>query len=378
MFNEDPTEEIYPYFADDDEAADEPSEEHDDRGSDPEPVQIGPIQEGKMEIPGQAIPCRDLTLDQNHNARPAQTALPRSGRAHWACAAKVLLAGAVLAAALAGQSFYGGVRGFVRDPNGGAIPKAKVTLVDQATKISRVTYSSDDGEYSFNQVIPSTYSLEAEASGFTRVERKDVPITTQPQIALDLGLQVGDVSQTVEVSAEVPLIETSNAQQGQAFSHEKLSQLPNFGRNPFGMGRLSQNVTPVGNPATNNMQTQSATALTSVAGGMLWQNSYIIDGVPSTAWFGLPLILPSLEAVAEMKVQVNHYDSEMGRTGGGVFNTILRSGTNDLHGSVYGHIRRTGMNANLYFNNAAGRPLSPNADDMGRQPRRSRLHSKGL
>ena len=251
-------------------------------------------------------------------------------------------------------------------------------LVDQATKISRVTYSSDDGEYSFNQVIPSTYSLEAEASGFKRVERKDVPITTQPQIALDLGLQVGDVSQTVEVSAEVPLIETSNAQQGQAFSHEKLSQLPNFGRNPFGMGRLSQNVTPVGNPATNNMQTQSATALTSVAGGMLWQNSYIIDGVPSTAWFGLPLILPSLEAVAEMKVQVNHYDSEMGRTGGGVFNTILRSGTNDLHGSVYGHIRRTGMNANLYFNNAAGRPLSPNADDMGRQPRRSRLHSKGL
>ena len=145
--------------------------------------------------------------------------------------------------------------------------------------------------------------------------------------------------------------------------NRQLRELPNFGRNPYGMSRITQNVTPVGNPATNNMQTQSATALTTVAGGMLWQNSYIIDGVPATAWFGLPVILPSLEAVEEFKVQVNTYDSELGRTGGGVFNTTLKSGTNDLHGTLYGHFRRTGMNANLFFNNAAGRPLSPIPDD---------------
>ena len=274
----------------------------------------------------------------------------------------VLLA-ILLAASLAGQSFYGTLRGIVRDPNGSVIPKVKVTLIDQATQISRTTYSGDDGEYSFNQLVPATFTVVAESAGFKRFEQTDVTVATQAQINLDLSLPIGDVSQTVEVKGEVPVIETANASQGQGFNSSELSQLPNFGRNAFGMSRVSQNVTPVGNPSTNNMQTQSATALTSVAGGMLWQNSYIIDGVPSTAWFGLPIIIPSLEAVAEMKVQVNTYDSELGRTGGGVFNTVLKSGTNDLHGSAYGHIRRTSMDANLFFNNAAGRSLSPIPDD---------------
>ncbi|MEP6538826.1 MAG: TonB-dependent receptor, partial [Bryobacteraceae bacterium] len=268
-----------------------------------------------------------------------------------------------LASLLTGQSFYGTLRGIVRDPNGSVIPKVKVSLIDQATRIVRTTYSSEDGEYSFSQLVPATFTVVAESAGFKRFEQSDVTVGTQAQINLDLSLPIGDVSQTVEVKGEIPVIETANASQGQSFSSGELSQLPNFGRNAFGMSRVSQNVTPVGNPSTNNMQTQSATALTSVAGGMLWQNSYIIDGVPSTAWFGLPIIIPSLEAVAEMKVQVNTYDSELGRTGGGVFNTVLKSGTNDLHGSAYGHIRRTSMDANLFFNNAAGRQLSPIPDD---------------
>src|SRR5262249_7094918 len=194
---------------------------------------------------------------------------------------------------------YAGLRGVVQDPNGSVVPKAKISLIDQSTNITRVTYAGADGEYSFNQVVPSTYSVIAEATGFKRFEQKDVIVATQAQISLDLSLQIGDVTQTVEVREGVPVIETATASQGQVFNYQELAQLPNFGRNPYGMSRVSQNVTPVGNPATNNMQTQSATALTTVAGGMLWQNSYIIDGVPSTAWFGLPIILPSLEAVAE-------------------------------------------------------------------------------
>ena len=262
-----------------------------------------------------------------------------------------------------GQSYYGGLRGVVRDPDGSVIANAKVSLVDQATGLERLTYSSGEGVYYFNQVNPATYSVGVEAAGFKKFEQKDVIIATQQQVTLDLALQIGEITQTVEVRTEVPLIEYSNASQGQVLDNRQLRELPNFGRNPYGMSRITQNVTPVGNPATNNMQTQSATALTSVAGGMLWQNSYIIDGVPATAWFGLPIIMPSLEAVEEFKVQVNTYDSELGRTGGGVFNTILKSGTNDLHGTLYGHFRRTGMNANLFFNNAAGRPLSPIPDD---------------
>jgi hypothetical protein len=247
----------------------------------------------------------------------------------------------------------------VRDPDGSVVANAKVTLVDQATRLERLTYSSGEGVYYFNQIVPGTYSISTEAAGFKKFEQRDVIIATQQQVSLDLALQIGEITQTVEVRTEVPLIEYSNASQGQVLDNKQLRELPNFGRNPYGMSRITQNVTPVGNPATNNMQTQSATALTTVAGGMLWQNSYIIDGVPATAWFGLPIILPSLEAVEEFKVQVHASDSELGRTGGGIFNTTLKSGSNDLHGTLYGHFRRTKMNANLFFNNAAGRPLSP-------------------
>jgi hypothetical protein len=275
----------------------------------------------------------------------------------------VALVASIGAGILPGQSYYGGIRGFIRDPNGSVVPNARVSLIDQATNLTRTTVAGGDGEYVFNQVVPATYSITAEAVGFKRYEQKDVAIATQQQIALDVSLQVGDVTQTVEVREEVPLIENANASQGQVLERKQLSELPNFGRNPFGMSRITQNVTPVGNPATNNMQTQSATALTTVAGGMLWQNSYILDGVPATAWFGLPIIIPSLDAVEEVKVQVNTYDSELGRTGGGVFNTVLKSGTNSLHGSAYGHIRRTGMDATLFFNNASGLPLSPIPDD---------------
>src|SRR6266480_6031552 len=113
----------------------------------------------------------------------------------------------------------------------------------------------------------------------------------------------------------------------------------------------------------NRMQDQSSTALTSIAGGLVWQNNFFIDGVPIGDWQGRPIIIPSIEAVAEVKVQANTYDAEMGRTGGGVFNTILKSGTNAFHGTAYGAIRRTALNANLFFNNSAGIPRGRSPND---------------
>ncbi|HEU5092933.1 MAG TPA: carboxypeptidase-like regulatory domain-containing protein, partial [Nitrospira sp.] len=161
-----------------------------------------------------------------------------------------------------GQSYYGGLRGVVRDPDGSVVANAKVTLVDQATRLERLTYSSGEGVYYFNQIVPGTYSISTEAAGFKKFEQRDVIIATQQQVSLDLALQIGEITQTVEVRTEVPLIEYSNASQGQVLDNKQLRELPNFGRNPYGMSRITQNVTPVGNPATNNMQTQSATALT--------------------------------------------------------------------------------------------------------------------
>ena len=140
---------------------------------------------------------------------------------------------------------------------------------------------------------------------------------------------------------------------------QKLVDLPNLGRNPFMMSKLAQNVVPVGDPHYNRMEDQSGSSQISIAGGPVRGNNYLLDGIPITDAANRAIIIPTLEAVQEVKVQANTYDAEMARTGGGMFNTYLKSGTNDYHGSLFGTCAHTGWAANNFFNNAAGIPLPP-------------------
>ncbi len=133
--------------------------------------------------------------------------------------------------------------------------------------------------------------------------------------------------------------------------------LPNLGRNPFMLSKLSESVVQVGNPKFNRMQDQSGSSQISIAGGPVRGNNYTLDGISITDSTNRAVIIPSQESVAEMKVQANTYDAEMGRTGGGTFNTFLRSGTNELHGSAFGYLRETGWLANNFFSNRAGQPI---------------------
>ncbi len=276
--------------------------------------------------------------------------------------AAVLFAG-VTSQVLLGQSYYGSLRGIVRDQNGALVPSAKVTLTDQSTSITRETTTSADGEYTFNDVIPSTYSVAVQVTGFEKLLHTNVYIPVQQHVSLDLALHVGGVAQTVEVEGGASVIETENASTGQDLSGRNLETLPNIGRNPFIMAKLGQNVVMFGDPVMNRMEDQSTTALTSVGGGMGNQGNYLLDGVSISDWDNRPIIIPTIEAVEDVKLQVNTYDAEMGRTGGGVYNTILKSGTNELHGAAYGAIRRNALDANLFFNNRAGIPLGAIPND---------------
>ena len=127
------------------------------------------------------------------------------------------------------------------------------------------------------------------------------------------------------------------------------------------LSKLSESVVQVGNPKFNRMQDQSGSSQISIAGGPVRGNNYTLDGISITDSTNRAVIIPSQEAVQEMKVQANTYDAEMGRTGGGTFNTFLRSGTNDVHGSAFGYLRRTDWVANNFFSNRAGqaRPDQP-------------------
>ena len=216
------------------------------------------------------------------------------------------------------QSYYGGVRGGVYDQNGGALQGAKVSLIDTGTNAQRSVLTESTGEYAFSEVVPGTYMLVAEAPGFKKFEQKGVIIGTQEQISLDLKLQIGQVTESIEVTESVSPVETSNASQGQVIDNQKLTDLPNLGRNPFMMSKLAQNVVPVGNPAYNRMEDQSGSSQISIAGGPVRGNNYLIDGVPITDATNRAIIIPSLEAVQEVKIQANTYDAEMARTGGGM------------------------------------------------------------
>jgi hypothetical protein len=254
------------------------------------------------------------------------------------------------------QTFQGGIRGSVSDPTGAAIGTAKVTLTDEATAVSRATVTNTGGEYSFTAVNPATYTVTVETPGFKRVDRKGLVINTQEFVTVDLKMEVGDVSQSVNVTEEVPLMETENASTGQVIDGQKLSDLPNMGRNPFYEGvKISQNVIPGGDPKFNRMEDQSGSSQISIAGGPVTGNNYLLDGIPITDSTNRAVIIPSIEAVQEVKLQINTYDAEVGRTGGGTFNLFLKSGTNQLHGAAFGYTWVQSMLANTYFANAGGR-----------------------
>jgi hypothetical protein len=257
------------------------------------------------------------------------------------------------------QTFVGGVRGLILDPNGAAVPGVNVTLQNEATGTLRSTVSNGGGEYVFNQVDPATYTISAEASGFKKLERKGVVVGTQENISVDLKMELGQVSESIQVTTEVPLIENATASNGQVLSTQQIDDLPNLGRNTFLLSKLNNNVVPSGPPAWNRFQDQTGSSNLSIGGGPIRGNNYLIDGVPVTDANNRAVIIPAEEGVQEMKLQTGTYDATMGRTGGGVFNTVIRSGTSDIHGEVLGYYRPPSTTANFFFNNATGQPATP-------------------
>src|SRR5262245_17288340 len=257
----------------------------------------------------------------------------------------------------AGQGFQGGVRGAVTDPAGAFIPGTVVTITNEGTSATRSTVTNDAGQYVFGAVIPGTYKITAELPGFKLFERTGMTIGTQEFLIIDIRLEVGQVTESVAVTADVPLIETSNASNAQSLRSIELDTLPNPGRNAFIMAQTVPTVIPVGNPTFNRQQDQSGSSSISLGGGPVRGNNYTIDGVSVTDIANRASLTPSIESVGEIKVQVNTFDAEMGRTGGGVFNTNAKAGTNDWHGSALIQSRPGWGAANGWFANRAGVPL---------------------
>ncbi len=239
---------------------------------------------------------------------------------------------------LSAQSYQGGIRGTVKD-SGGVIPGATVVVVNEQNGISREVATNEVGEYAFPALDPASYTVRASLTGYRSFERRGIVVGTQQFVALDITLEIGQLQETITVTGESPLIETTNASTGDVIDTKTLESIPTPGRSVFLMANLQPTVQTSGNAHWNRMQDQVGNSAVSMGGGAVRANNFLVDGFPVTDLQNRASTNPTMEAIQDMKVQVHTYDSEMGRTGGGVMNISARSGANDFHGSGYAVFR---------------------------------------
>jgi Carboxypeptidase regulatory-like domain len=260
---------------------------------------------------------------------------------------------------LPAQSFNGTVNGTVTDATGGVLAQAKVTLINERTNESRTQNTGENGAYTFPEVAPGIYRVEAEAQGFKKFVRPHVAVDIQQQAVVDAHMEIGAVTESVEVTGAMPQLQTTTSALGQVVSNEQITELPLVGRNTLSLIGLTAGAQPMGAfggiPARTNAYNQG---FFSTSGSQVVTNESLIDGAPAnTALYNAPAYVPVVDAVEEFKVQTNTFSAEFGRTGGGIINIVTKSGSNQLHGSLYEFFRNNHLDANNWFNNRAGLAL---------------------
>jgi hypothetical protein len=261
------------------------------------------------------------------------------------CTASVFLLSALLAAPFSGaQSTGGRVRGTVTDPSGGAVAAATVQLVNEATHATRQVQSNENGEYIFIEVPVGTYEIDVNQQGFKKYLRKGVPVNLNEVIGVDIALQIGGSTETVEVTGAPPVVDTTSTQLGAIVNERSSTQLPLNTRDVFQLLQLQPGVqSQIGN---NLFYGSDKPGVVTVNGGRGRSNNYSVNGGDSNDLFAnLPAVQPSPDSIEEFRVITNSFDAEYGRNSGAVVNVVTKSGTNDIHGSAYEFFRNDVLNA---------------------------------
>ena len=281
--------------------------------------------------------------------------VPRSIRAVLMVLA-LLLFGAVLAVAQTTPT--ASVSGIVSDPSGAVVPNAKVTVTDLNRGGPLVTQTNGAGVYLVKDLIPSDYKITVEASGFRNYEVGSFPLNASQAAVLNVTLQLGTASQTVEVKSQVQMVEPSNATLGGLVNNEQIVDLPLANRNVLNLMVLQPGVQPT--IAVNNYTSSFfTTAITySINGGLMSTSDFQLDGVSIlnqsdiTGVYGLSL-LPSIEGIQEFKMETLDYSANYGRSGGGIMSMVSKSGTNSFHGSAFEFLQNDALDAANFFTNQA-------------------------
>lgn len=270
---------------------------------------------------------------------------------------------AVLAAvavfALNGQESRGVIAGRVADSSNSGVAGARIRALNAETGISTSAISGENGGFRLPFLIPGVYQITAEFAGFKKVSMDGVEVRVGETLDLPLTMEVGNVTETVEVSGAAPLLETGTASMGTFMDQRRLQELPQRGGNPMELARLAPQVVNLTNLRAMKASSPSGTSQMAVAGGPRFSTEFQIDGISNTtADLGDGRIrvafIPPSSAVSEFRMEVSPYDATFGHTPGATINISTRSGTNQIHGDLRYWFRNSALDAPNWFENRNG------------------------
>ena len=257
-------------------------------------------------------------------------------------------------APLHAQADTGSIQGTIRDQSGAVFPGAKVILTNEGTNLTITVTAGGDGSYIFSPIKIGIYAVSGEAPGFAKAVQSHITLNLQQQLVVDLTLKPGAVTQTIEVTAAPPALQTQNASVGQVVNARAVNNLPLNGRNFTFLAQLAAGVnTPEADTRGNAMS-----GAFSANGLRPAQNNYLLDGIDNnsnTVDFlnGTNfVVLPPLDAIQEFKVQTSDYSAQFGRAGGAILNATIKSGTNNFHGTAWEYVRNDLLDAADWFEDA--------------------------
>ena len=249
---------------------------------------------------------------------------------------------------LMAQSTGGRILGRVADPSGAVLAGVKVTATNEATGVSQDAQTSGSGDYGFPQVAVGVYRLEFDLAGFKKSVQRGVSVDLNQIITLNTILQIGETKETVEVTSEAPLVDTTSTQLGAVMDQRQVAGLPLNARDTYQLLQLQPGVQGVGGSDLFYGSNQSGAV--SVNGGRGRSNNFNVNGGDGNDLFvNSPAIQPTPDSIEEFRVLSNTFDAEYGRNSGAVINVVTKSGTNNWHGSVYEFLRNQSLNAKGYL-----------------------------
>jgi hypothetical protein len=252
------------------------------------------------------------------------------------------------------QEFRGTITGRVTDAQQASVPNAKIQVTLLSTGARSNTTSGTEGLYTIPFLAPGTYKMEVEASGFKRYVREGLEVAAGERLGLDIEMAIGQLTETVSVTAEAPILDTTSATAGQVIGSGQVENMPLNGRTPLSLAQLAMGVVPNSDPKFNRPFDNAGPSGFSMGGAPAQTNELLIDGAPDTTWDNRVSYNPPVDAVQEVRVHAFEADAAYGHTGGGTANVVMRSGGNSIHGSLYEFNQVSALQATNFFTNKGG------------------------